>query len=99
MFVSTLRGDLPSATLKSTFFTDATGGYPGGVWYFLPPLPDRVASDEGPGQRTVTYGVVAARRPPMDNNRPTLHVPQPLLHWVRRLRATQALYGLSGWCC
>ena len=67
MFVSTLRGDLPSATVKSTFFTDATGGYPGGVWYFLPPLPDRVASDQGPGQRTVTYVVVAARRPPMDN--------------------------------
>ena len=71
MFVSTFRGDLPSATLKSTFFTDATGSYPGGVWYFLPPLPDRVASDQGPGQRTVTHGVVAARRPPMDNNRPT----------------------------
>ena len=30
--ISFLRGDLPSASLKS-FFTDATGGYPGGVWY------------------------------------------------------------------
>ena len=32
MLISCLRGDLPSASLKS-FFTDATGGYPGGVWY------------------------------------------------------------------
>ena len=62
-------------------------------------LRDRAASEQGPGHHTVTYGVVAARRPPMDNNRPTLHVPQPLLHWGRRLRATQAPYGLSGWCC
>ena len=30
-----------------------------------PSLPDRAASDQGPGQHTVTYGVVAARRPPM----------------------------------
>ena len=36
MFVSTLRGDLPSATLKSTFFTDATGGL--SLWRLvLPP--------------------------------------------------------------
>ena len=32
MLISCLRGDLPSASLKS-FFTDATGGYLGGVWY------------------------------------------------------------------
>ena len=56
-----------------------------------PPIRDRAASDQGPGHRTVTYGVVAARRPPMDDNRPTPHVPQPLLHLVRRLRASQAL--------
>ena len=56
MFVSTLCGDLPSATLTSTFFTDATGGYPGGVWYFLPPLPDRAASNRGPGHSTVLTG-------------------------------------------
>ena len=62
-------------------------------------LRDRAASNRGPGHHTVTYGVVAARRPPMEQNRPTPHVPQPLLHWVRRLRATQALYGLSGWRC
>ena len=35
-------------------------------------------------QSTATYGVVAARRPPMCQQRPTTHVPQPLLHWVRR---------------
>ena len=27
-------------------------------------------------------------------NRPTPHVPQPLLRWVRRLRASLTLYGL-----
>ena len=32
MLISCMRGDLPSASLKS-FFADATGGYPGGVWY------------------------------------------------------------------
>ena len=32
MLVSCLRGHLPSASLMS-FFTDATGGSPGGVWY------------------------------------------------------------------
>ena len=32
MLVSCLCGDLPPASLTS-FFTDAAGGYPGGVWY------------------------------------------------------------------
>ena len=32
MLVSSLRGDLPAANWIS-FFMDATGGYPGGVWY------------------------------------------------------------------
>ena len=32
MLISCLRGDLPAANWIS-FFTDATGGYPGGVWY------------------------------------------------------------------
>ena len=31
--------------------------------------------------------------PPMSQNGPTLHVPQTLLHLVRRLRASLALYG------
>ena len=34
----------------------------------LSPLRDRAASDQDPGHHTVTYGVVAARRPPMDVN-------------------------------
>ena len=33
-----------------------------------PPIRDRAASDQGPGHRTATYGVVAARRPPMSLN-------------------------------
>ena len=32
MHDSFLRGDLPPATLPSCFCTDATGGYPSGVW-------------------------------------------------------------------
>ena len=32
MHFSFFRGDLPPAILTSCFFTDATGGYPGGVW-------------------------------------------------------------------
>ena len=32
MLISFLCGNLPPACLRS-FFTDATGGYPGGVWY------------------------------------------------------------------
>ena len=27
----------------------------------------------------------------MGQNQPTTHAPQPLLHWIRRLRASQAL--------
>ena len=65
MHDSFLRGDLPPATLPSCFCTDATGGYPGGVWYSSLPLRDRAASDRGPGHSTDTYGVVAARRAPM----------------------------------
>ena len=65
----------------------------------LPSLRDCAASDQGPSHRAATYGVVAARRPPMSQNRPTTHVPQPLLHLVRLLRASRAHNGLSGWCC
>ena len=32
MHFSFFRGDLPLAILTSCFFTDAVGGYPGGVW-------------------------------------------------------------------
>ena len=70
----------PACSLS--FFTDATGGYPSGVWYGTA----RPATKAG-----CTYGVVAARRPLMNQNGPTLHVLQPLLHWVRSVRASQAL--------
>ena len=51
----------------------------------LPPLRDRAASDQGPGHHAV---LTAA---PNEQNGPTTHVPQCLLHLVRRLRARQAL--------
>ena len=63
MHFSFLRGDLPPAILTSCFFTDATGGYSGGVWG-SPLRYVTAASDQGPSHHTVTYGVVAARRPP-----------------------------------
>ena len=36
---------------------------------------------------------------PNAQNRPTTHVPQPLLHLVRLVCASRAPYGLSGWRC
>ena len=65
MFVSTLRAHLPAPFL-TFFITGAMGGYPSGALLSL--SRDRAASDQGPGHRTVTYGVVAARRPPMSLN-------------------------------
>ena len=68
---------------------------------FLPsPSRDRAASDQAPV--TSPHGVVAARRPlidQIDQNGPTPHVPQPLLHVVRRLRASLALLKKVMWRC
>ena len=47
---------------------DATGFIPVASGTVPSPLRDRAASDQGPGHHTVTYGVAAARRPPMDVN-------------------------------
>ena len=58
MLVSSLCGYLPPA-FPMSFFTDATGGYPGGVWY----VTARPAT-----KATVTalyLRVLAARRPPV----------------------------------
>ena len=87
------RGDnLPSATLKSSFFTDATGCYPCGVWdCLLLHLTARPAT-----KALVSTLYLRGRRctaAPNGANSPTLHVPQPLLHWVRRLCASLTLYG------
>ena len=93
MPVSSLCGYLPPA-FPMSFVMDPTGGYPGGVWYFLPPLPDRVASDQGPGQlHCYLRGRRCTAAPNVSQNVQHSHVPQPLLHWVRRLRASLALYG------
>ena len=84
-------GDLPPACSIS-FTTDITGGHPGGVWY---------SSLRHVTARPATRAPVTARgrrctAAPDEQERPTPHVPQPLLHCVRRLRASQALHGL--WC-
>ena len=55
MLISCLRGDLPAAIWFSSFM-DATGGYPGGVWYSSLPLRDCAASDQGPGDSEVLTG-------------------------------------------
>ena len=91
MLVSTLCGNLPSATLRSSFFTDATGGYPGGVWY----SPFLYLTARPVTKAPVSTLYVRGRRcaaAPNETNCPITHVPQPLLHLVRRVRATQALY-------
>ena len=49
-----------------------------------PSLPDRAASDKGPGHRTATYGVVAARRPPMSLNVQPRTYRNLCCTWVRR---------------
>ena len=92
MFVSSLRGHLPAPSL-TFFFMDATGGYPGGVWYssflYVTARPETKAP--------VTALYLRGRRctaAPQWENRPTLHVPQLLLHVVRRVCASLALCGL-----
>ena len=57
-------------------------------------LRDRAASDQGPRSPHCTYGVVAARRPPMDENSQPRTYRNLCCSWVRRLRAGLALYGL-----
>ena len=97
MPVSSLCGYLPPA-FPMSFFMDATGGYPGGVWYSHHLYVTARPATKAP----VTALYLRGRRctaAPNAQNRPTLHVPQPLLHTVRLLRASQALYGLSGWRC
>ena len=79
MFISCLRGDLPAGLSRWRLVQ-------------LPPLRDR-GQRPRPWSPRCTYGVVAARRPPMSQNRPTTHVPQPLLHLGTPLRASLALYG------
>ena len=70
-------------------FTDDTGGYPGGVWdSSLLYVTARPAT-----KAPVTSLYLRGRRctaTPNALNLPTTHVPQPLLHPVRRLRASQA---------
>ena len=52
----------------------------------------RAASDQGPGHHTVTYGVVAARRPQMEQTvQHRTHRNLCCTGGVRRLRASQAL--------
>ena len=66
MHFSFLRRDLPLAISTSCFFTDAAGGYPGGVWDSSLLYVTTRPATEAPGHHTDTYGVVAARPPPME---------------------------------
>ena len=100
MPVSSL-GYLPPAFLVY-FIMDATGGCPGGVWY----SPFLHVTARPATEAPVTALYLRGRRctaAPNALNRPTPHVPQPLLHWVRRLRASLALCGVANgagpWRC
>ena len=89
MLISCLRGHVPPASLTS-FFTDAAGGYPGGVWYgSLRYVTAR------PATKALVTAVLLTGRPYTTASslgaQQTPHAPQPLLHWVRRLRASLPL--------
>ena len=94
MLISCLRGDLPAANWFS-FFMDATGGCPGGVWYSSLLYVTARPATKAP----VTSLYLRGRRCTTAPNEPEQHVPQPLLHLGTPLRASLALYGLSCWCC
>ena len=97
MLVSSSCGYLPPS-FSTSFFMDATGVCPGGVWYSSLIHVTARASDQGPGHCTVLTGVVAARRAnmrePSNNVCTTTSVQQ-----VRRLCASLALYGWVTWRC
>ena len=78
---------------RPSFFTDAAGVIPAASGT-TPSVTWPRGQRPRPQSPRCTYGVVAARQPPMNQNGPTLHVPQPLLHWVRSVRASLALYVL-----
>ena len=88
MPVSSLCGYLPPA-FPMSLIMDATGGYPGGVWQSLLLYVTARPATEALVTALCLRGCrcTAAQNA---QNRPTLHVPQPLLHGVRRLRASQA---------
>ena len=67
-----------------SFIIDATGGYPSGVWYSSPLYVTARPTTKAPVTALYLRGRCAAA--PNAQNSPTPHVPQPLLHWVRRLR-------------
>ena len=70
-----------------------TGGYPGGGWYSSLLYVTARPATKAP----VTTLYLRGRRctaAPNAPNRPTTHVPQPLLHGAPLLRASRALYGL-----
>ena len=94
MLISCLRGDLPPATLDVLLHGRHWGLSRWRLVQF-PPLRDRAASDQGPGHLAVLTGP-PLHGGPNEQDGPTQHVPQPLLHMVRRLRAGLALYGW--WC-
>ena len=77
-----------------SFIMDATGGYPGGVWY----SPLLFVTARPVTEAPVTALYFRGRRctaAPNAQNRPTLHVPQPLLHGVRRPRATSRIVRMA----
>ena len=89
---TSLCGYLPPA-FSMSFIVDAFWGL--SRWGLVQSLPsrDRGASDQGPSNCTALTGS-SLDGAPQCVNRPTTHIPQPMLQQVRRLRASLALYGL-----
>ena len=57
-----------SANVQNFTFMDTSWGViPAGVWFTFSLFVTARPVTEGPGHSTATYGVVAARRPPMDD--------------------------------
>ena len=90
MPVSSLCGYLPPA-FPMSFIMDATGGYPGGVWY----SPFLYVTARPATKAPVTSLYLRGRRcTAAPNGRQptnTARTATSAAHWVRRLRATQAL--------
>ena len=92
MHFSFLHRDLPPAILMFCFLTDATGRYPGGVWDSSLLYVTARPATKAPVTTLLLTGS-SLHGGPKWSEPPTTHVSQPLLHLVRLLRASLALYG------
>ena len=98
VLISCLRGDLPPSC-STSFFVDATGGYPGGVWYSTFLYVTARPATEAPVTALYLRGRRCTAAP--NGRQPTItaRTETSVAPWYDAHVATQALYGLSGWSC